>query len=83
MTVLDILHKRIISVTVSDARFLPGETLDEIFARTESDYGDGLKIYFANEAGTTNEGDRGRMLMIEVVAPSRWIRFQFSFHASW
>jgi hypothetical protein len=68
-TMLDIMHKKIIAIVTTDAQFLPGETLEESFARTDLAYGDGLKIYFANQTDTTNEGDRGPVLEIGVVVP--------------
>jgi hypothetical protein len=66
---LDILQKKIITVVMTDTRFLEGETLEESFKRKELAYGDGLKIFFANQADTTNECDYGPVLEVGVVVP--------------
>ncbi len=63
---IDYIDKRIIAASMSDAR-LQGGALQ--LDRTTLDYGGGLKLYLANEGDTTEEGDRGYVLDINIVVP--------------
>lgn len=66
---IDVLRRKVIAVTVEDTRFLPGESIQQIFDRNDLDYGDGLKLFFANESDTTEEGHCGSVLEVHIVVP--------------